>query len=204
MSARRISALASAAIGAASTAFAAEGHGGGGGGSALITPQIGLIFWTTLTFVLLLVLLRRFAWKPILGALETREKQIREDLDQAKRGREESEKLLEENRAVLNQARRERAEAVEAGRRDAETLKADILEEARRQRESLLQQTQSQIQAELRAARADLRKEAADLAIAAAARILAKNLDDSSQRKIVEDYLADLEKLPPGSASLPS
>ena len=202
MSLRRSALLAVAALGGTSSVLAAEGHGGGGG--SLITPQFGLIFWTTLTFLLLLVLLRRFAWKPILGALETRERQIREDIEQARRGREESEKILEENRAVLVQARRERAEAVEVGRKDAERLKADILEEARRQRESLLAQTQQQIQAEMRVARAELRKEAVDLAIAAAARILAKNLDDASQRKIVEDYLADLEKLPPGSASLPS
>jgi F-type H+-transporting ATPase subunit b len=202
MSLRRSALFAAAALGGTSSVLAAEGHGGGGG--SLITPQFGLIFWTTLTFLLLLVLLRRFAWKPILGALETRERQIREDIEQARRGREESEKILEENRAVLVQARRERAEAVEVGRKDAERLKADILEEARRQRESLLAQTQQQIQAEMRVARAELRKEAVDLAIAAAARILAKNLDDASQRKIVEDYLADLEKLPPGSASLPS
>jgi F-type H+-transporting ATPase subunit b len=202
MSLRRIAFAVAVATGFASSVLAAEGHGGGGG--SLITPQFGLIFWTTVTFLILLFLLRRFAWKPILGALETRERQIREDLDQARRGREESEKILEENRAVLIQARRERAEAVEAGRQDAERLKAEILEEARRQRESLLAQTQQQIQAELRSARGELRKEAADLAIRAAARILAKNLDDASQRKIVEDYLADLEKLPPGSASLPS
>jgi F-type H+-transporting ATPase subunit b len=202
MSLRRNAFAVAVATGAASSALAAEGHGGAGG--SLITPQFGLIFWTTVTFVILLLLLRRFAWKPILGALETRERQIREDLDQAKRGREESERILEENRTVLVQARRERAEAVELGRKDAERLKADILEEARRQRESLLAQTQQQIQSELRSARAELRKEAADLAIEAATRILAKNLDDASQRKIVEDYLADLEKLPPGSASLPS
>lgn len=202
MPARRILAAAVVAMGQAPSVLAAEGHGGGG--NSLITPQFGLIFWTTLTFLLLLLLLRRFAWKPILGALETRERQIREDIEQARRGREESEKILEENRTVLVQARRERAEAVEAGRKDAERLKADILEEARRQRESLLAQTQQQIQSELRSARAELRKEAADLAIAAAARVLARNLDDASQRKIVEDYLADLEKLPPGSASLPS
>ena len=202
MSLRRLPHVAAVAFGVASSVLAADGHEGGGG--SLITPQFGLIFWTTVTFVILLVLLRRFAWKPILGALEARERQIREDLDQARRGREESEKLLEENRAVLNQARRERAEAVEAGRKDAERLKAEILDEARRQRDSLLAQTQQQIQSELRAVQAELRRETADLAIGAAARILAKNLDDASQRKLVEDYLADLEKLPPGSASLPS
>ncbi|HEX6853395.1 MAG TPA: F0F1 ATP synthase subunit B [Candidatus Polarisedimenticolaceae bacterium] len=199
---RRIACAAVGSCGFASSVLAAEGHAGGGG--SLITPQFGLIFWTSLTFIILLLLLRRFAWKPILGALETRERQIREDIEQARRGREESEKILEENRTVLVQARRERAEAVEVGRKDAERLKAEILEEARRQRESLLAQTQQQIQAELRSARAELRKEAADLAIEAASRILARNLDDASQRKIVEDYLADLEKLPPGSASLPS
>lgn len=194
--------LAAAAVAAASGSTWAAG--GDGGGAVLITPKYGTILWTLVTFGVLLFVLRRFAWTPLLTALEAREGQIRSDIEQAKADRVEAQKIVEENRSLLVQARRERAEAVEAGRQDAERLKAEILEEARRQRESLLAQTQQQIQAELRSARSELRKEAADLAIQAAARILAKNLDDASQRKIVEDYLADLEKLPPGSASLPS
>ena len=166
----------------------------GGGGSSLIEPNVGTIFWTTVTFVILAFLLGRFAWKPLLGALQERERSIQESIDQARGDREQAEKLLEEQRQLLEQARRERAEALTAGQRDAEKVKAEILDEARQQREKLLSQTQAQVQAGLRQARSELRVVAADLAIRAAEKLLTKNLDDASQRKLVEDYLADLER----------
>jgi len=176
---------------------------GGGGGASLIQPRFGTVFWTLLTFMLLVALLGRFAWKPLLGALEQREKSIRENIDQARNDRDEAEALLAQHRELLSEARRERAEAVSAGRRDAEGLKAEILEEAKRQREQLLAQTQVQVDAGLKQARAELRTIAADLAIQAAEKLLVKNLDDPTQRKLVEDYLADLESSG-GSGSLPS
>ena len=173
---------------AAGTALASEG-----GGQSLIEPQIGTMFWTTITFLLLVVLLGRFAWKPLLGALEAREKSISGTLEQARKDRESAEALLAEHRQLLEQARRERAEAVVAGQRDAEKLKADILEQARRERDQVLAQTQTQIQSEMRQARGDLKAAAVDLAIAAAERLLSKNLDDAAQRRLVEEYVSDLE-----------
>ena len=172
--------------------------------SLLIQPQFGTIFWTTLTFLLLLLLLGKFAWKPLLGAVEARETGIRDAIDEAKRGREEAQRLVEEHRSMVNLARKERAEAVEAGRRDALRLKAEILDEARKQREQLLKQAETQIQAGIRQARTELSGEAADLAIRAAGRLLQKNLDDQTQRKLVEDYLAELERIGAGSDAQPS
>ena len=165
----------------------------GGAGASLIQPQIGTMFWTTVTFLILVVLLGRFAWKPLLGALEAREKSISGTLEQARKDRESAEALLAEHRQLLDQARRERAEAVVAGQRDAEKLKAEILEQARRERDQVLAQTQTQIQSEMRQARGDLKAAAVDLAIAAAERLLSKNLDDAAQRRLVEEYVSDLE-----------
>ena len=180
-------------------AWAAEG----GGGSALIDPHFGTAFWTLVTFLLMVFLLGRYAWKPLLGALETREKSIRDSIEQAGRDRDEARGLLDEHRKLVEQARRERAEALGVGQREAEKLKADILDEARRQREHLLEQTETQIRSELRAARAELRTVAADLAIRAAEKLLTRNLDDATQRRLVETYLEDLEK-GEGTASPPS
>lgn len=170
--------------------------GAEGGGNLLITPKFGLMFWTLLTFILLLVVLRRFAWKPLLGAVEARERSIRESLDQARSGREEAEKLLEKHRAMLAQARRERAEATAAGQKDAERLKTGIIEEGKKQRELLLRQTESQIEAEMQQARVELRGVAADLAIRVAEKLLSSNLDDDAQRRLVEEYLEELERMP--------
>lgn len=152
------------------------------------------MFWTTVTFLLLAVLLGRFAWKPLLGALEQRERSIESSIEQARQDREAAEALLVEHRALLDQARRERAEAVAAGQRDAERLKADILAQAHAQRDSILKQTEAQIQTAVRDARNDLRAAAVDLAIGAAERLLARNLDDAAQRRLVEEYVVDLEK----------
>ena len=179
-------------------ANAASASEGASSGSALIQPQIGTILWTAITFVILMILLGRYAWKPLLAAVDAREKGIRDKLETARQQRDESQKILDEHKALLNQARRERAEAVEAGRRDAERVKGEILEEARRQREQLVAQTETQLAASLRQARAELKGEVANLAIQAAGKLLAKNLDDPTQRRLVEDYIADLERL--GSA----
>jgi F-type H+-transporting ATPase subunit b len=176
-------------------AVAAEG--GGGGGNALITPQFGLIFWTSITFVLLLVLLAKIAWKPLLGALEAREKGIKDSLDGAARDRDEAQTLLAQHKELLLLARKERQDAVEAGRQDAERLKTEILDEAKRQREALMKQSEMQVEAGLRQAKLELKTLAADLAIQAAGKLLSKNLDAPTQRKLVEDYLADLDRIPP-------
>ena len=198
---RRIVTLLLLAPAAAGTAAVAAEEGGGGGGNLLITPQFGLIFWTAITFVLLLVLLAKIAWKPLLGALAAREKGIQDSLDGAARDRDEAQSLLAQHKELLLLARKERAEAVEAGRQDAERLKTEILDEAKRQRETLLKQSEMQIEAGLRQARLELKTVAADLAIQAAAKLLSKNLDGPTQRKLVEDYLSDLERLPPNGGS---
>jgi F-type H+-transporting ATPase subunit b len=201
MSGRRFARLA-LVIAWAAPLCAAEGpEAGGGGASALITPEIGLMFWTLVTFLILLVLLRRYAWGPILKAMNAREDGIRGDLDNARKEREDAQRLLEEHRAMLDVARKERADAVETGRRDAERLKSEILEEARKQRELLMKQAEAQIEAGLRQARSELKGAAADLAIRAAGKLMSKNLDDAVQRRLVEDYLADLERLGSGSDS---
>ena len=171
-------------------AFAAEG----GGGASLISPNPGTIFWTLVTFLLFAFLLGRFAWPPLLSSLKAREESIEGAIDQAKKDRDEAEKLLEDQRALLEQSRRERAEALAAGERDAEKLKAEILGEARNQREQMLAQTDAQVQAGMRQARAELREVAVDLAIQAASKLLGKNLDDGTQRRLVEEHLADLER----------
>lgn len=196
---RRLVGLAVAAL-AVLPALASEG---GGAGSSLIQPKFGTIVWTFVTFLALLFVLGRWAWKPLLGALDARERSIQGSIDQARSDREQAERLLTEHKELLAEAHRQRASALSEGQREAERLKGEILEEARKQRENLLRQTEEQMQAGLRQARGELRAVAADLAIQAAEKLLARNLDDSAHRRLVEDYLADLEK-PEDSQAPPS
>ena len=166
----------------------------GASGSDLIKPNLGTIFWTTLTFLIFVFLLGRFAWKPLIGALDARESSIRDSIDNAKRDRDDAERVLAEHKQLVAEAHRERAAAMAAGQEDAERLKGEILDEARKQREQILAQTQAQVQAGLRQAKAELREVAVDLAISAAGKLLDKNLDDAAQRQLVERHLADLER----------
>lgn len=170
-----------------------------GGGSALVTPAPGLFIWTALTFLILLFVLWKTAWKPLLSAVEGRERTIREAQESARRDREQAASMLVEQRDLVAQARRERAEAVTQGQRDAERLKGEILDEARRQKEQLLKQAEVQIQAGLRQAQAELRATTAEAAIAVAEKLLASSLDDATQRRLVEEHLQDLERARSGS-----
>ena len=188
---RRQATLFAALAGAIAQAAASEG---GGGGQALITPQFGLIFWTLVTFVALVLFLRWFAWKPLLGAIEARERAIQESQDQARRDREEAARLAAEQRSMLEDARRERLEALDQGRKDAERLKAEILGEAKLQRERALRQAEAQVETLLRQAKAELRAQTADLAVQVASKLIGRNLEGATQQELVEEYLADLER----------
>jgi F-type H+-transporting ATPase subunit b len=183
---------------AAATAATGEGEQAAGG-SALITPAPGLFIWTSITFLILLLVLWKTAWKPLLAAVEGRERTIRDAQESARKDREQAASMLVEQRDLVAQARRERAEAVAQGQRDAERLKAEILEEARRQRDELLKGAEVQIQAGLRQAQAELRATTAETAIAVAEKLLARSLDDATQRRLVEEHLQDLERARSGS-----
>jgi F-type H+-transporting ATPase subunit b len=186
------------------TAVPVFGSEGGGGAKALMEPHIGTIFWTLVTFLVLAFLLGKVAWKPLLGALDARERSIEDSLNQAQNEREEARKLLEEHKALIAQAHRERAEALNKAEKEAERLKSGIMDEARDQREKLLAKSREQVQAGLRQAQAELKGFAVDLAIQAATKLLTKNLDDATQRKLVEDHLNDLEKRSSTGSDLPS
>ncbi len=161
---------------------------------ALLSPEPGLAIWTVLTFVLLLVLLRVFAWKPILGIIEERERTIRDSLETSRRAKEEAEAALEENRKVLADARNAASEIVQRGGKQAEKVKAGILEKAHEEHDELVHRGREEIERETRSAIREIRGIAADLALAAAEKLIEVRLDEDVNRKLVEGYLRDLEE----------
>lgn len=161
-------------------------------GMKLVTPEFGMIFWTLLTFVLLAILLGRYAWKPLLAMLDEREKQVRESLDAAKIARAEADEILKKNQEVLAGARRETAALLEQGRRESEGLRAEILAQARKEAQDLVEQGKRQIQYEQKQAVETLRRQVADLAIGAAERLIRRELDDAGHRKLVAEYIETL------------
>ena len=156
----------------------------------LITPEIGLIFWTALTFAVLLFLLRKFAWKPILGAVSDREKGITDALAAADNARKEMENLTADNERILKEARAER----EAMMKDARDLKAKILadaeDEAKVRAEKLITNAQAAIDAERKSAIADLKSQVAALSVDIAEKVVKNELSDKDkQLKLVDDMI---------------
>src|SRR6266851_3007652 len=155
--------------------------------AGLTDINVALVVWTTVTFALLIVVLGKFAWGPILQMIETREKTIADALESAKRERAEAEK------AALEKARAEAAEMVRKNQQEVAAAKAELIEHARKESEELLKQARATIEEERRAAVAELRSQVVDLAIEAAGRLLATQMDEKKQRQLIEEYL---EKLP--------
>jgi len=156
----------------------------------------GLIIWTIITFLVAMVILRRFAWKPLLGALAAREEKIRSQLEQAERAQAEGERLLEEHRRALAAAEEQSQRILREGRSLAEQMKADILEKANTSARSVVDQAKGEIQREKESALEHLRAEVADLAIMAAGKILDANLDTPKQRKMVDAVIRDINRGP--------
>lgn len=161
-----------------------------GGPWGLLTPHGGLMFWTLVIFVLLFLLLWKFAFPQILGAVEAREKALEDAIEGAKRDRDEAARLLAEQQRQLAEARTEGQKLLAEARAAGERMRAEMLEATKLQQQELLDRARRDIEAEKNRAIGDLRREAVDLAIAGAGRVIERNLDDATNRKLVEDFLA--------------
>lgn len=154
----------------------------------------GLILWTIVTFVLLVALLKRMAWKPLLEALQRREDHIRSSLDRAEQAKQEAERILEENRRELGRAGEESRRILEEGRRLAEKLKNDIVEKAGQQSRRMIDQARLEIERDKEQAVLQLRGEVAQLAVLAAGKILGEVIDGKKHAKLVDDVLGSLPR----------
>jgi F-type H+-transporting ATPase subunit b len=170
--------------------LAEEEAGAGGGGLFALNP--GLVVWTWIVFLTLLVVLRKWAWGPILSALEARERRIQEALDGAARDREEARRLLEEQRRLLEESRNKAQHILADSRKAAERLRMEMLEEARKERQQIVERAREDILRERDEALEALRREVVDLSLAAAGRVLQKEVDEEENRRLVEAYLERL------------
>ena len=182
--------LAAATFPPTATAFAApEGEGGP---VNLLEPNAGLMVWTTVVFIGLLFVLKKFAFGPLFAAVEAREKALEEAISGAQRDREAAAALLAEQKTALDASRTQAQQIIADGRAVAEKMRADLLDETRRQQGELMEQARRDIEGEKAKAIADLRREAVDLAILGAGKVIEQNLDSAGNRRIVEQFLASL------------
>jgi len=158
----------------------------------LLSPSYGLMAWTLIIFVVLALILSRFAFGPITAAVRAREKALEEAISAAKRDREEAARLLAEHRAALDASRGEAQKLIADARVAAERVRAELVEQAHAEQASMLARARQEIESEKVRAVADLRREAVDLAIAGAGKVIERNLDQASNRQLVENFLASV------------
>jgi F-type H+-transporting ATPase subunit b len=163
------------------------------GGSFLVSPALGLMFWTLLAFGVTMFVLSRVAFPRIGDALEKRANAIKRNIEESERQRQEADQLLDEYRKRLKEAR-EQAEDIQArARKAAENLERQAAEEGRSKREELVAAARKDIEAETRRSLERIRKEVADLTVLATEKVTRKSLDDADQRRLVEEALAEVD-----------
>ena len=159
----------------------------------LVSPNVGLMIWTVLAFLVAFFVLRKWAWPAITEALDKRQRAIEESIETAERARREAGELLEEYRARLREARAQAEEIIARARKAGEVHERETVEEARAKREELLEQTRRDIEAETRRAIQEIRSEVADLTILATEKVTRKALTDDDQKRLVEEALGELD-----------
>lgn len=162
------------------------------GFSSPFDVNFGLFFWTWVVFILLFLVLRKFAWPPIVRATEERERKIARDLAEAERMSAEAKHALEEHRKLLASAKEEAQGLVNDAKGLAQQEREHMLAKAREEQEQMLERARREIIAEQERAVAQLRREAVDLSLAAASKLIERRLDSDADRKIVEDYLGSV------------
>jgi F-type H+-transporting ATPase subunit b len=162
---------------------------------SLFAGDLGNSFWTLLIFVVVLVVLGKFAWGPILNTLQTRENFIREALEKAKREREEAEERLREYEARLAGARAEASAIVDEGRRDAEVVKRRIEEDAKHQADLMIERAKREIQIATDTATKELYTLAARLATDMAGRILGREITAADHERLIAESLDGLDTM---------
>ena len=155
----------------------------------MLSIEPGLLIWTIITFAILLIVLRKIAWKPLLSALEQRESTIRNSLDEAQRVRQESEQLLAENRRILANANRESARILEQGREEAERLRREQEEAEAAAERKRLGAERAEAEAETKREQAAAAKAQADAdAMATRAQELLRQLELIALHAVVREY----------------
>ncbi|KAF2514054.1 F0F1 ATP synthase subunit B [Flavobacterium zhairuonense] len=156
--------------------------------------EFGLFFWQVLIFVGLILLLKKFAWKPILDAVNDREQGIKDALLSAENARKEMENLQADNQRILNEARAERDAMLKEAREMKEKMIADSKNEAQAQGQKMIEQAKAAIEGEKNAAMAELKSQVSTLSLSIAEKLLKEELSNKeSQTKLVEKMLGDVK-----------
>ena len=160
----------------------------------LLTPGTGLIIWQTFIFLLLVLLLSRFAWKPILNSLKERETSIQNALDTAEQARAEMARIQSDNEKLFKAAREERDKILKEAREASNQMKDDAVTEAKKAADKIIDDARAAITIEKQAAMKEVRTKIALFSLEVAEKLMKKNLStDKSQKELVEQFINDLK-----------
>jgi F-type H+-transporting ATPase subunit b len=159
----------------------------------LVQLDPGLFIWTIVTFLVLLTLLAKFAWGPLLAALESRQNAIRKSLDDAQQARQELERLNQESAQIIRQARVDAEAIVTKSRADADRQREELRQKARTEADGIVKNAERQIQLETQRALQQIRHEAIDLSVQIASKLLQRNLTREDNERLIEDALKQVE-----------
>jgi F-type H+-transporting ATPase subunit b len=164
----------------------------------LVQPDPGLLIWTIITFLVLLVLLRKFAWAPLLAALASRQELIRKSLDDAQQARKELERLNQESAQILKAAHVEAESIVSKSWAEAEKLREEMKQKAKSDAEAIMREAQRQIEIETGRAVRQIRNEVADLSVTIASKLIQRNFSKEDNNRLIEETLKQIDagKLP--------
>jgi F-type H+-transporting ATPase subunit b len=185
--------LAAAGSSSSSSSSSGSSSSSSSGGSFLITPNVGLMVWTLLLFVISLYILYKMVFPRISAALEKRQHAIEDSIDDADRIRQQADQLLDEYRERLREARQQAEEIVQRARQTAEAHERNAEEDAVERREELLERTRRDIESETRRAIDSIRREVADLTVLATEKVTRKTLTEEDQRRLIDDALSELD-----------
>ncbi len=155
----------------------------------LVQPDPGLFFWTIATFLVLLFLLAKFAWKPLLQALESRQEMIQKSLNDAEKAKQELEEVQLESNKIVAQARIEAETIIATSRSEGAKLREDLREKAQSEAQSIVSNAEQQIQQERDRALSQIREEAVDVSLSVASKLIQRNLSKEDNEKIIEEAL---------------
>ncbi len=159
----------------------------------LVQPDPGLFIWTILTFLVLLTLLAKFAWRPLLEALETRQQGIRKALDDAQAAKQELQRLEQDAAQMMRKARAEAEVLITQSRADADRLREEIRQKAKADAEGIMRNAERQIQLETGRALQQIRSEAVDLSVMIASKIIQRNITKEDNERLIADALKQVE-----------
>ncbi len=168
--------------------------GGDGPQGGLLDVNPGLIVWTIVTFIFLLLVLKKLAWKPILNSLNERETFIKEQMEKAETAQKETERLIEENKASMAKADEEAQKIIAQARELAEKLQSQKVEETNEKTKKMIDDAVAEIDRKNKEAMNNLREQVAEIAVNAAEKIIRESLDSEKHKKIVNELIDNLPK----------